>query len=61
MKVRQIFNLVEDTGEGFKNPQRGRIYDIRGLAPSCYCFEGGGLETKILIYEESNAPDMGNV
>lgn len=43
MKVTQLFNLVENQ-KNFGNPQRGRVYDIRGIAPTIYCFEVGNLK-----------------
>lgn len=48
-KVVQVGNIVDDTDIGFKNPQRGRIYSIDGIAPCLNCCGGGGLEPKILI------------
>lgn len=48
VKVEQIGNIVDDSNIGFKNPQRGRIYDTNGLSPCLNCCEGGGLEPKIL-------------
>lgn len=46
--VVQIGNIVDDTRIGFKNPQRGRIYDPKGVSPCLNCCGGGGLEPKIL-------------
>lgn len=43
---RQIGNIVS-TGN-FKNPQRGRIYDPLGIAPTLNTMTGGGLTPKIL-------------
>ena len=45
IKVKQIGNLVEDKGVGFKNPQRGRVYSDDGLDPTLNTC--GGLEIKI--------------
>ena len=50
-EVIQIGNIVDVTKIGFKNPQRGRVYSLEGIAPCLYCFEGGGLEPKIVVYE----------
>lgn len=50
-EVIQIGNIVDDTKIGFKNPQRGRVYSIEGIAPCLNCCEGGGLEPKIVVYE----------
>lgn len=44
--VRQIGNIVS-TGN-FKNPQRGRIYDPLGIAPTLNTMTGGGLTPKII-------------
>ena len=50
IKVIQIGNIVDDTNIGFKNPQRGRVYNIDGLAPTIYNFSGGGgLQPKIVV------------
>lgn len=47
-RVLQVGNIVDDSNIGFKNPQRGRIYDSKGLSPALNCCEGGGLEPKIV-------------
>lgn len=44
--VNQIGNIV--TTGNFKNPQRGRIYDINGLSPTLNTMQGGGLEPKFI-------------
>lgn len=44
-KILQVGNMVK-TGQ-FDNPQRGRIYDPDGLAPTLNTCSGGGLEPKI--------------
>lgn len=44
-KILQVGNIVK-TGQ-FDNPQRGRIYDPDGLAPTLNTVSGGGLEPKI--------------
>lgn len=44
-KVKQIANIV-NTGN-FSNPQRGRIYDSWGIAPTLNTLSGGGLAVKI--------------
>lgn len=36
----------------WKKPQRGMVYDPRGIAPTCDTCAGGGRETKIIEYEE---------
>lgn len=52
-KVIQIGNIVDDTNIGFKNPQRGRVYSIDGLAPTMQNWSGGGgLQPKIVVEDE---------
>lgn len=55
-EVIQVGNIVDDSKVGFKNPQRGRIYSIEGLAPCLNCCGGGQLEPKIVVYEENTNP-----
>lgn len=45
--VKQCTNIVAE--KGFKNPQRGRVYDPSGISPTLTCMGGGGLEPKIAI------------
>lgn len=45
-KIIQVGNFLDD--KCFKNPQRGRVYDINGLAPNIDTFQGGGREAKII-------------
>ena len=45
-KIIQVGNIVK-TGQ-FDNPQRGRIYDPDGLAPTLNTCSGGGLEPKFV-------------
>lgn len=45
-KIIQVGNFLDD--KGFENPQRGRVYDINGLAPNIDTFQGGGREPKII-------------
>ena len=47
LKVMQIVNII--SGNGFANPQRGRIYNIDGLSPTIDSCMGGNRETKILM------------
>ena len=49
VEVKQIGNIVDDTDIGFKNPQRGRVYDPDGLSPALNTCGGGGLEPKIAV------------
>ena len=51
IRVIQVCNIVDDTNIGFKNPQRGRVYSTEGIAPAVYCYGGGNLEPKIIVYE----------
>lgn len=45
-RVIQVGNIVEDSN--YKNPQRGRVYSVEGIAPCLNCNEGGQREVKIL-------------
>lgn len=45
-KIIQVGNFLDD--KGFENPQRGRVYDINGLAPNIDTLQGGGREPKII-------------
>ena len=51
--VIQIGNVVDDTNIGFKNPQRGRVYSAKGIAPCIYTYGGGNLEPKSPIIKET--------
>ena len=55
-QVIQIANIVDDTNIGFKNPQRGRVYNTEGIAPCLNTCGGGGLEPKIAALRGRN-PD----
>ena len=46
-EVIQVANIVESEGK-FGNPQRGRVYDTDGIAPTITTVTGGGLEPKII-------------
>lgn len=46
--IKQIGNIVDDSKINFKNPQRGRLYSVKGISPTLNCMQGGGLEPKIL-------------
>ena len=46
MEVIQIGNIAEE--KNFKNPQTGRIYDVRGCSPTLSTMQGGNQEPKIL-------------
>lgn len=43
-RVIQIANMVKP--RHFTNPQRGRIYSAKGIAPAVHCCGGGGLQPK---------------
>lgn len=45
-KIIQVGNLVED--KGFKNPQRGRVYNPIGISPNIDTMGGGNLQPKII-------------
>lgn len=47
INIIQLGNLIKNSN--FKNPQRGRIYSINGIAPSINTCQGGQLEPKILV------------
>lgn len=53
----QVGNLVDDTNIGFKNPERGRVYSIEGISPALNCCQGGGLQPKVIVYEESKCSE----
>ena len=45
----QVMNIVDDSDVGFKNPQRGRVYSVEGIAPAIDCVGGGNREPKIIV------------
>lgn len=45
-RVIHVGNLIEESN--YKNPHRGRVYSIEGIAPCFNCNEGGQREVKIL-------------
>ncbi|MDE6468810.1 MAG: DNA (cytosine-5-)-methyltransferase [Muribaculaceae bacterium] len=45
-RIIQVGNLIEESN--YKNPQRGRVYSVEGIAPCLNCNEGGQREVKIL-------------
>lgn len=47
-KVIQVGNLIQDVDGKFSNPQRGRVYDTSGIAPSLDVVGGGNREPKII-------------
>ena len=60
-EVRQVGNIVDDTNIGFKNPQRGRIYDAGGVSPALNTKQGGGLEPKIVCYIDKEKDDASKI
>lgn len=50
-RVKQVANIATSNGD-FDNPQRGRIYDVEGIAPTLTTMQGGGLEPKIVERDE---------
>ena len=46
MEVIQIGNIAYE--KNFRNPQTGRIYDVRGCSPTLSTMQGGNREPKIL-------------
>ena len=51
-QIIQLGNIVDDTNKGFKNPQTGRVYSDKGLAPCLNTCGGGGREPKVLSETE---------
>ena len=45
-KIIQVGNLAD--GKGFKNPQRGRVYNPIGISPNIDTMGGGNLQPKII-------------
>ncbi len=41
-RIIQVGNIVDDEHILFKNPQRGRVYSVDGIAPTVCSFSGGG-------------------
>lgn len=58
-KINQIGNIV-NTGN-FNNPQRGRVYDPRGISPALNTVSGGGLEPKVVIGSTQKNAYIGQV
>ena len=48
-EVIQLFNIIDDSNIGFKNPQRGRVYSPHGISPCLNCCERGMGEPKIIM------------
>lgn len=57
-RIRQIGNLFKRKR---KNPNEGRVYDPRGLAPALGCMGGGNRMPFILqVYEQDSYTDAIN-
>lgn len=54
--VVQVGNIVETDSFG-GNPERGRVYDDKGISPCLSTMQGGGLEPKILQKGIGNNPN----
>lgn len=57
MEVVQIGNIAEE--KNFRNPQTGRIYDVRGCSPTLSTMQGGNQEPKILEVKQLGFMDNG--
>ena len=49
-QVKQVGNIVKTDSFG-GNPERGRVYDDKGISPCLSTMQGGGLEPKIMCYD----------
>lgn len=60
-RVEQIGNIVETESFG-GNPERGRVYDDKGISPCLSTMQGGGLEPKIVedFYKGRNIREYEN-
>ncbi|MBQ2396169.1 MAG: hypothetical protein II304_03875 [Bacteroidales bacterium] len=47
-EIIQIGNIRDDTPK-FRNPQCGRVYSIKGLAPTINTCQGGDRQPKIIV------------
>lgn len=56
--IRQFGNIVDDSDINFKNPQRGRVYETKGICPTLNCMQGGGLEPKFLVNKRYGELDI---
>lgn len=48
-QILQVRNIVDDSDINFKNPQRGIVYNPKGIAPTLNTVGGGELEPKIAV------------
>lgn len=49
MEIKLIGNIIDDTDRKFKNPERGRIYDIKGISPCLNTMQRGQLQPKVIV------------
>ena len=55
MKVNRILQVGNFMSrEGYDNPNGGRVYSGRGIAPTICTMGGGNLEPKVLIVNETD-------
>ena len=57
-RVIQVGNLIEDSA--YKNPHRGRVYSVEGIAPCLNCNEGGQREVKVAM-KTDRVIQVGNI
>lgn len=55
--VKQIGNFVKTKSFG-GNPQRGRVYDQKGVSPTLNTMQGGGLQPHILVEQKDDNNDI---
>lgn len=58
-RVIQVGNLIEEPN--YKNPHRGRVYSIEGIAPCLNCNEGGQREVKVMMPNTDRVIQVGNL
>ena len=47
--IEQVGNIVDNKETFGGNPQRGRVYNPKGISPALNCMRGGGLEPKVAV------------
>lgn len=53
-KVMQLGSIANQITSTRDNPQRYRIYDIYGIAPTIYTAQGGGTNPYIVVKDYKN-------
>lgn len=48
-RVIQLGGIANQITSTRDNPQRYRVYDIKGIAPTLHCARGGGLNPYIIV------------